>query len=70
MGYKKLIGYDDDLMTIEEFKLLSEDAIYIRYEEGYAHPVKDNLIDTSITVEVDDHSNIPEDATHIVWYNK
>ncbi len=39
--------------------------------DGFGHPVKDGLEDSTIEIWPSRAgSDIPEDATHIAWYNK
>lgn len=52
------------LMTIEEFK----GFLFIDYD-GHGHPVKDNKM-SGHYIKPSKLDQIPEDATHIMWYNK
>jgi hypothetical protein len=60
---------EDDVYTVEEFKHFCRIGAFIDYD-GYGHPVKDHMADNRITIKPSKLSKIPEDATHIVWYNR
>ncbi len=60
---------EDDVYTIKEFKELCESNALIDYD-GFGEPVKDNKADNSIAIKPSNLDNIPDDATHIVWYNR
>jgi hypothetical protein len=60
---------EDDVYTIEEFKALCDNNMFIDYD-GYGYPVKDSMADSSIIIIPSDLRNIPKDATHIVWFNR
>ena len=59
---------EDDVYTVEEFRVLCECGAFIDYD-GFGHPVKNGYADTQIMVKPS-KMNIPNDATHIVWYNR
>jgi len=60
----------DDLLTLEDWTDYSISGVLIDYD-GYGHPVKGGLEDTSIIVlPSTELSNVPTDATHIAWYNR
>lgn len=56
------------IMTVNEFKQAVRDRLFIDYD-GFGHPAK-------MTMDVTQHvvpskvDEIPNDATHIVWYNR
>ena len=58
-----------DVYTVDEFKFACRDGAFVDYD-GDGHPVKDHMINTSILVKPSKWNEIPEDATHIVWYNR
>ena len=60
---------EDDVYTVEEFKACVESGAFIDYD-GFGHPVKDSMADPTVVVYPSRVSEIPSDATHIVWYNK
>lgn len=58
-----------DVMTVEEFKEAVKHGSFIDYD-GFGHPVKDGMEDEKIYIYPSKIHEIPEDATHIAWYNK
>jgi hypothetical protein len=60
---------EDDVYTVEEFKLCVKTQAFIDYD-GFGHPVKDKMADGSIEIKPSKVDQIPKDATHIVWYNR
>jgi len=60
---------EDDVYTIEEFKECVKSGTFIDYD-GYGYPVKDNLADEDIMIKPSSIEEIPDDATHIVWFNR
>jgi hypothetical protein len=59
-----------DLMTIQDYLDNVKYGSIIDYD-GFGHPVKDGLVDTSIDIYPSfGGTDIPKDATHIEWYNK
>ncbi len=60
---------EDDVYTVEEFKQCCEDGAFRDYD-GHGYPVKDNKACESIIVKPSRVNKIPEDATHIIWFNK
>jgi hypothetical protein len=60
---------EDDVYTIEEFIECCECGAFIDYD-GHGYPVKDNLSDWMILIKPSTLDKIPQDATHIVWYNR
>lgn len=73
--YEKRLDEDNgDVMTIEEFKGMVACGGITDYD-GHGHPMKDGLEDHGwylypSNVDPEDGDGIPEDATHIAWYNK
>jgi hypothetical protein len=67
-----MIKYDtplDNLFTVEEFRDDVEDGGFIDYD-GSGHPVKDGMMCATFCVLPSEVHLIPEDATHIQWYNR
>ena len=62
-------GPDDDVYTIEEFKDHCKRGSFIDYD-GWGYPVKDKKSDRTIQIQPSTISKIPDDATHIVWFNR
>lgn len=81
MNYKKEVFFsvtgtygnhpegEDDVYTVQEFKEFCASGAFIDYD-GYGHPVKDRKSDLEIYIRPSKLNMIPEDATHIVWYNR
>lgn len=59
----------DDVYTVEVFKEYCKDRLFTDYD-GFGHPVKNSLVDCSIEIKPSRVGEIPNDATHIVWYNR
>jgi len=59
---------EDDVYTLEEFRENVECGAFID-SDGLGHPVKGRKSDPSIIIKPSRLHEIPEDATHIVWYN-
>lgn len=57
-----------DLFTVDEFRNMCKMGAFIDYD-GYGHPVRDNLVNNDEAV-VPSKMNIPDDATHIIWFNR
>ena len=62
-------GDEDDVYTVKEFKEMVKSGGFIDYD-GYGHPVKNKMCNPDIIVKPSKVKDIPEDATHVVWYNK
>lgn len=67
--YNRKIAPDDDVMEIEDFKAAVEQGAFMDYD-GFGYPVKDSLADNDIRIRPSKLEDIPDDATHIVWFNK
>ena len=68
-NYGNVDENEDDVYTVGEFKEYCDDGAFIDYD-GFGYPVKDGLADTKIFIKPSKLDDIPEDATHIVWYNR
>lgn len=62
-------GEGDDVYTVAEFLALVDTNAFMDYD-GYGYPVKDNKAARVTISPSSARSDIPEDATHIVWYNR
>jgi hypothetical protein len=60
---------EDDVYTVEDFLSLVQTGMFID-DDGFGHPVQNELADVDIDVYPSDPLSIPLDATHIVWYNR
>ena len=68
-AYREDPQEDDDIYTIHDFKESVELGLFID-DDGFGHPMKDGKINPDFNVQPSAVENIPEDATHVVWYNK
>jgi hypothetical protein len=74
-GYTKQLNDSDScrdsgaIFTVSAFCQICRDGSFLDYD-GFGHPVKDKMINIAINVYPSLVHLIPEDATHIVWYNK
>lgn len=66
-------GYDTpangDVMTVEAFR----DAVSagsLMNCDGFGYPVRDGMADSRREIRPSTADEIPEDATHVVWFNK
>lgn len=57
------------LMAVEDFKICIDQGVFTDYD-GYGCPVKDGMEKPTQLVYPSRIKHIPEDATHIIWYNK
>ena len=69
VGYVVKLPEYGDLLGREEFIQDVEAGCFTDYD-GYGHPVKNDLMDDTITVWPSKISLLPEDCTHIIWFNK
>jgi hypothetical protein len=60
---------EDDVYTVEEFKERTRSGMFIDYD-GHGYPVKNSTANTGIIIRPSKINDIPEDATHIVWFNR
>lgn len=58
-----------DLMTVKDFLEACDQGAFIDYD-GSGHPVKDGKMMSGFRVIPSKRSEIPKDATHIMWFNK
>jgi hypothetical protein len=68
MMYNNLLSEDDYVVTVEEFRQAVGSGFFRDYD-GYGHPVKDGKMTNVVIVPSRVHE-IPDDATHIVWFNR
>lgn len=72
--YPELVSATDygDLMTVEQFMVDCKANCLTDYD-GYGYPVRNlngELQYASVQIWPSIRSIIPEDATHILWYNR
>lgn len=65
-GYCKL---HYDIYTVAEFKEYCQQGLFIDYG-GFGYPIKDSKAYRTIIIKPSRLEEIPEDTTHIVWYNR
>ncbi len=58
-----------DLMTVEDFKGAVHNGMF-NDEDGAGHPVRDGKISYALYVYPSRLWEIPDDATHVMWFNK
>lgn len=58
-----------DLMTVEQYRKYVESGMFIDYD-GSGCPVRDGKMDGKIDIIPSSPERIPDDATHIVWFNR
>lgn len=58
-----------DLIPVAEFMDSCKRGFFIDYD-GSGCPVKDGKMMSSVTVIPSKLGEIPEDATHIMWFNR
>jgi len=68
-NYGYTLNIEDDVYTIKEFLECVNCGAFIDYD-GFGYPVKDKMADSSIMIYPSRIKDIPDDATHIVWYNR
>jgi hypothetical protein len=69
MAYTEPPDEDADIYTVEQFRRMCSGGSFIDYD-GFGSPMKDGLVDESVTIKPSRLENIPADATHIDWYNR
>ena len=60
---------EDDVYTVKEFLELCRNGALIAYD-GHGYPVKNMMADPTLRIKPSGVQRIPNDATHIVWYNR
>ena len=68
MNYTKPLKSYGDLFTITDFKEACESGCIIN-GDGNGYWVKDEFMNDDIEV-TPEYLLIPEDATHVIWFNK
>jgi len=68
MEYTEDLYEDDDVMTVQDF-FKAVHMNFLGLDDGFGCPVKDGKA-AKLNISADQLDLIPEDATHIVWYNK
>lgn len=60
---------EDDVYTVEEFRDYCNRRMFIDYD-GIGCPVREGKSDENIVIKPSRLEAIPDDATHVVWYNR
>ncbi len=60
---------EDDVYTVDEFRECVKDGAFIDYD-GFGHPVKDKKANEDICIQPSRVDDIPDDTTHIIWFNR
>lgn len=68
MEYNKDLPNYGELIDVKTFSACCCDNNLIDYD-GHGHPVKNNKMSNQI-IKPSKFTEIPEDATHIMWFNK
>lgn len=58
-----------DVMPVSEFKDAVHAGVFIDYD-GHGYPAQDGVMNRDIKILPSTVANIPEDATHIIWFNR
>ncbi len=61
--------YFGDLMTVAEYLECVECGAFIDYD-GFGYAVKDGMVDEETFMYPSQRHELPEDATHILWFNR
>jgi hypothetical protein len=72
MAYDKRIPDEDscDIMTVSDFMSEVNNNGLFNDNDGVGFPAKDNQLDYDVEIYPSRMDLIPDDATHIVWFNK
>lgn len=66
--YNRELPTYGDLISVQDFKEYVRTKMFIDYD-GHGNPVKNNLMSNQV-IKPSRIYEIPEDATHIMWFNK
>lgn len=69
MDYDLEPDENDHVITVAAFRAACRTRTFVDYD-GYGHPMKHGAICEAIIIRPSNHTQIPYDATHIVWYNR
>jgi hypothetical protein len=68
-GDAELPEDEDDVYTVKEFKNCVKVGAFVD-DDGVGHPVKGGKADPKVFIKPSTIDKIPQEATHVVWYNK
>ncbi len=66
--YVSKLDPEDHLLTVEEWKEDVRTGMFIDYD-GYGHPVRNDMVANDV-IYPSQADSVPDDATHIVWFNR
>ena len=66
--YNEPIGRNGDVMTVQEFRDLCKEGTLTDYD-GFGSVAKDGMMTREERITPSTRFNIPDDATHVVWFN-
>jgi hypothetical protein len=69
MNYTENPPHYGDIMTRQEYVECVEEGLFIDYD-GSGHPMRDGLMDKLTIVIPSKLSELPDDCTHVIWFNK
>ncbi|RJR12836.1 hypothetical protein C4588_01670 [Candidatus Parcubacteria bacterium] len=69
LNYSEDIPDYGDLMDVAEFQEACRLHYFIDYD-GYGHPAKNGKMDGRANIFPSKYFELPEDATHVVWFNR
>lgn len=69
MAYNHKLPPYGEVMTIGQFREQVEDRSLMDYD-GHGYPVFDQMMDRSVLIQPSTVNEIPDDATHIIWFNR
>lgn len=67
--YDSLLTETGDLFSVKDFKEGCRCGSFTN-NDGYGFPVRHGRVDRMITIKPSNINNIPQDASHIQWFNK
>ncbi len=68
-NYNETIKKDNEVFTVQEFKIRCRDKLFIDYD-GHGYAAKNGKMNGKIIIKPSRISEIPPDATHVVWFNR
>ncbi len=67
--YNEDIPNYGDVFTVKEFRELCTSHMFVDYD-GHGHPARQQKMAREFRVKPSKARQIPNDATHVVWFNK
>jgi hypothetical protein len=67
--YTALPGDDPDIYSVKDFTDECVSRNFIDYD-GFGNPMRDGRVNPDIIIKPSRLEEIPQDATHIIWYNR